>query len=103
MSRANSSRSCVSSIAAPPYLTTTVRPWNSRMYGSASSSVLTSPWTRSGVIWCSRSRRVLGVDADVLVPEVAEEDLGLEAVPGQADDVLDLLALHAPRQILRVV
>src|SRR3954454_20539545 len=35
-SRAKSSRSCGSSIAAPPYLTTTVRPWNSRMYGSAS-------------------------------------------------------------------
>ena len=32
-SRANSSRSAGSSIAAPPYLMTTVRPWNSRMYG----------------------------------------------------------------------
>ena len=32
-SRANSSRSDGSSIAAPPYLMTTVRPWNSRMYG----------------------------------------------------------------------
>src|SRR3954469_6912228 len=41
-SRANSSRSAASSIAAPPYLITTVRPWNSRMYGSASSSVATS-------------------------------------------------------------
>ena len=37
-SRANSSRSAGSSIAAPPYLMTTVLPWNSRMYGSASSS-----------------------------------------------------------------
>src|SRR4051794_13545461 len=41
-SRAKSSRSCGSSIAAPPYLTTTVRPWNSRMYGSASRRVSTS-------------------------------------------------------------
>jgi hypothetical protein len=30
-SRANSSRSSASSIAAPPYLITTVLPWNSRM------------------------------------------------------------------------
>src|SRR5882672_2928925 len=41
-SRANSSRSAASSIAAPPYLITTVLPWNSLMYGSASSSVPTS-------------------------------------------------------------
>src|SRR3954470_1560038 len=41
-SRANSSRSPGSSIAAPPYLMTTVRPWNSRMYGSASRRVSTS-------------------------------------------------------------
>ena len=41
-SRAKSSRSSGSVIAAPPYLITTVLPWNSRMYGSASSSVLTS-------------------------------------------------------------
>ena len=38
-SRANSSRSSGSVIAAPPYLMTTVLPWNSRMYGSASRSV----------------------------------------------------------------
>src|SRR3954467_7175823 len=41
-SRAKSSRSCGSSIAAPPHLTTTVRPWNSRMYGRASRRVSTS-------------------------------------------------------------
>ncbi len=41
-SRAKSSRSAGSSIAAPPYLMTTVRPWNSRMYGSASRRVSTS-------------------------------------------------------------
>ena len=41
-SRAKSSRSSGSVIAAPPYLMTTVLPWNSRMYGSASSSVPTS-------------------------------------------------------------
>ena len=41
-SRANSSLSAGSVIAAPPYLITTVLPWNSRMYGSASSSVAMS-------------------------------------------------------------
>ena len=41
-SRAKSSRSAGSVMAAPPYLMTTVLPWNSRMYGSASSSVPTS-------------------------------------------------------------
>ena len=41
-SRANSSLSAGSVIAAPPYLMTTVLPWNSRMYGSASSRVATS-------------------------------------------------------------
>ncbi len=41
-SRANSSRSAGSTIAAPPYLMTTVLPWKSRMYGSASRSVVTS-------------------------------------------------------------
>src|SRR5213593_1826411 len=82
-SRANSSRSAGSSIAAPPYLMTTVRPWNSRMYGSASRRVSTSrTWLR----------RVFGIDADVLVAQVGEEDLGLEAVAGQSDDVLDLVA-----------
>ena len=38
-SRAKSSRSSGSVIAAPPYLMTTVLPWNSRMYGSASRRV----------------------------------------------------------------
>ena len=45
-SRAKSSRSAGSVIAAPPYLMTTVRPWNSRMYGSASSSVVMSDVAR---------------------------------------------------------
>src|SRR3954462_14539049 len=82
-SRANSSRSAGSSIAAPPYLMTTVLPWNSRMYGSASRRVATSR-TVSG--------RVVGIDRHVAVGQVGEEDLGLVAVAGQADDVLDLLA-----------
>src|SRR5215210_534952 len=85
-SRAISSRSSGSVIAAPPYLITTVRPWNSRMYGSASSSV---PMSRMAA-----SRRVLRVDRHVLVREVGEEDLGLGAGAGQADLVLDLLAGH---------
>src|SRR4051794_21708771 len=62
---------------------TTVLPWNSRMYGSASRRVATSR-TLSG--------RVVGIDRHVAVGQVGEEDLGLEALPGKADDVLDLLA-----------
>src|SRR3954469_13079576 len=85
-SRANSSRSAGSSIAAPPYLMTTVLPWNSRMYGSASRRVATSR-TVSG--------RVVGIDRHVAVGQVGEEDLGLVALSGKADDVLDLLAPHA--------
>src|SRR5438552_16473384 len=77
-SRANSSRSSGSSIAAPPYLMTTVLPWNSLMYGSASSSVVTS---RIGAPSC----RVLGVHAHVLLREVREEHLGLGARAGQRD------------------
>src|SRR3954467_14654609 len=84
-SRAKSSRSCGSTIAAPPYLTTTVRPWNSRMYGSASRRVSMSRMAPLG--------RVLGIDPHVLVAEIAEEDLGLGAVARESDDVLDLLAL----------
>src|SRR5215218_1117177 len=92
-SRAKSSRSAGSSIAAPPYLMTTVRPWNSRMYGRASRSVLTSRMGGPGL------GGVLGVDVDVLVAEVGEEDLGLKAVAGQADGVLDLVARHARLEI----
>src|SRR5436305_1268623 len=95
-SRANSSRSAGSSIAAPPYLITTVLPWNSLMYGSASSSVLTS---RIGTVSC----RVLRVDAHVLVREVGEEHLGLRAAARQLDLELDLVALHRGVERLRVV
>src|SRR3954452_17778269 len=82
-SRAKSSRRPGSSIAAPPYLMTIVRPWNSRMYGSASRRASTS--RTAGPLG-----RVLGVDGDVRVREVGEEDLRLVPVAGQADDVLDL-------------
>src|SRR4051794_40580509 len=82
-SRANSSRSAGSSIAAPPYLMTTVLPWNSRMYGSASRRVATSR-TVSG--------RVVGIDRHVAVGQVREEDLGLVPLPRKADHVLDLRA-----------
>src|SRR3954452_20736020 len=85
-SRANSSRSSGSVIAAPPYLMTTVLPWNSRMYGSASRRVATSR-TVSG--------RVVGIDRHIAVGQVGEEDLGLVALPGEADDVLDLRARDA--------
>src|SRR2546423_9525536 len=94
-SRANSSRRAGSVIAAPPYLMTTVRPWNSRMYGSASRRVCTSLTMVTSRAWGSGrwpSRRVLRVDAHVLVAQVGEEDLGLGAVAGQPDHVLDLVA-----------
>src|SRR5215208_1450767 len=95
-SRANSSRSCASSIAAPPYLMTTVLPWNSRMYGSASSSVATS---RSGWVM-SASSSLVGIDGHVLVGQVGEEDLGLGArlAVVQSDRVLDLVALDRLRE-----
>ncbi len=41
-------------------------------------------------MWLSASRRVVRVDGHVLVREVGEEDLGLGAVAGQDDVVLDL-------------
>src|ERR1035441_10126781 len=95
-SRANSSRNASSSIAAPPYLMTTVLPWNSLMYGSASSSV---PTSRIGVSSC----RVVGVDGHVLVRQVREEHLGLGALAGQADLVFELAALHRCVELALVV
>ena len=61
-------------MAAPPYFTTMALPWCSRMNGSASSSVR----LRDGALadlrrQAGRSRRVLPVDADVLVREVAAQ------------------------------
>src|SRR3954452_8168957 len=88
-SRANSSLRSASSIAAPPYLITTVLPWNSLMYGSASSSV---PTSRIGEP--PGSCRVLGVYSDVLVSQVAEEDLCLRSLARQADLVFQLVGLH---------
>src|SRR6476469_3374503 len=87
-SRANSSRRSGSVIAAPPYLMTIVRPWNSRMYGRASSRVPTSRIT-------DPLGGVFGVDGHILVAEVGEEDLGLGGLRGiesQPDLVLDLRA-----------
>src|SRR5215212_8839625 len=98
-SRANSSRSSGSVIAAPPYLMTTVLPWNSRMYGSASSSVPTSG------IDAVMSGSVVGIDPHVLVGEVREEHLGLGArlAVVQADRVLDLMAGDRQRERLLVI
>src|SRR3954466_9544612 len=116
-------------IAAPPILITTVLPWNSRMYGSASRSVPTSRIRRpphdpkteqakdAGSKACaSKSRpedagmrrfagscRVLRVDRDVVVGQVREEDLRLPALAGNRERELDLLALHRvlePAQLL---
>src|SRR3954454_24305927 len=99
-SRANSSRSSGSTIAAPPYLMTTVRPWNSRMYGSASSSVPTSRIS-AGL----RSGRVFGIDRHVFVSQIGEEDLGVGARVGGSDRDLevDLVALDRSLQRGRVM
>src|SRR3712207_1304830 len=88
-SRANSSRSSGSVIAAPPYLITIVLPWNSRMYGSASRRVATS------LMQPAPSGRVLRVDPYVLVAEVAEEDLPLGPLAGEREHVLALAAAHS--------
>src|SRR4051812_25932576 len=77
-------------MAAPPYLMTMVFPWNSRMYGSASRRVPTSPRCSGGVF---------GIDRHVLVAQVGEEALGLVAVAGQADLVLDLAAGYPPAEV----
>src|ERR1700680_1370343 len=81
---------------------TTVFPWNSLRYGSASSSV---PMSRIGdsPVRVRLSCRVVGVDAHVLVREIGEEHLRLGALAGQADLVLDLLALHRLRERRLVV
>src|SRR4051794_32856192 len=84
MSCAKSCVSPASVIAAPPILITTVLPWNSRMYGSASRSVPTS------LMSCG----VFGVDGHVVVGEVGEEDLRLAALAGDGEGELDLVALH---------
>src|SRR3954453_14389524 len=96
MSRANSSRRIGSVIAAPPILITTVRPWNSRMYGSASRSVPTSLKSRP-------SRRVVRVDRHVLVREVREEHLGLAALAWKRERVLHLVALHGGLEVGELV
>ena len=44
----------------------------------------------AGSGWVGSLSRVIRVDRDVLVPEVGEEQLGLRALPGQPDLVLDL-------------
>src|ERR1700748_1912089 len=94
-SRANSSLSEASVIAAPPYLITTVLPWNSRMYGSASSSVATSRTGRASFeVDPPTLGRLVGIEGHICVAEVGEEPLGLGTLAGQADLVLDLIALH---------
>src|SRR5688572_29679065 len=77
---AKPSRSASSVIAAPPYLITTVRPWNSRMYGRASRRI-----SIRGSVICSR--RVVGVDADVLAGQVREVHMGagVAALEGERD------------------
>src|ERR1700681_352519 len=95
-SRANSSRRPGSSIAAPPYLMTTVFEWNSRMYGSASSSVPTS-------CMCVSSCRVLRIDRHVPMGEIGEEDLCFGALSGEGDLILDLRLSDSVRERLRVV
>src|SRR4051794_7058338 len=80
-------------IAAPPILMTTVLPWNSRMYGSASRSVPTS------LMSCG----VFGVDGHVVVREVGEEDLRLAALAWDGERVLHLVALHSVLELAHLV
>src|SRR3979409_1572462 len=87
MSRAKSSVRPASVIAAPPILMTTVLPWNSRMYGSASRRV---PTSLKGCPSCC----VLRVDGHVVLGEVGEEDLGLAALARNGQLVLDFGAAH---------
>src|SRR4051812_12431614 len=125
-------KSCVrpaSVIAAPPILITTVFPWNSRMYGSASRSVPTSRIRRppddpkteqakdAGSKACAgKSRpedaamrrfagscRVLRVDGHVVVREVGEEDLRLAALARDREGELDLGALDGVLQLAHLV
>src|SRR3954449_21118 len=96
-SRAKSSRSAGSVIAAPPYLMTTVRPWNSRMYGSASRSVSTLALTQPLLfgfgpephllVRASASRRVLRVELHVIRGQVREVHVrgALAALEAQSD------------------
>src|SRR5580704_9668171 len=102
-SRANSSLSDASVIAAPPYLITTVLPWNSRMYGSASSSVVTSRSGRSGCVATAWLGGVLGIQRHVFMAQVGEIQLGLGAFTGEVDLVFDLVALHRGLQGVLVV
>ena len=89
---AKASRRSSSRIAAPPYLITTVRPWNSLDVGQRLEQRVDvhSGRPRLGacsVICSSFSCRVLRVDPHVLVAEVREPDVGavLAAVEPQAD------------------
>src|SRR5690242_12673809 len=129
MSCAKSSVRPASVIAAPPILMTTVLPWNSRMYGSASRRVPTSLISRAphdpkteqakdaGSKACdSKSRpedagmrrfagscRVLRVDGHVVMREVGEEDLGLAALAGDRERELDLVGLHGVLELAQLV
>src|SRR3954449_9094457 len=125
-------KSCVrpaSVIAAPPILITTVFPWNSRMYGSASRSVPTSRIRRppddpkteqakdAGSKACAgKSRpedasmrrfagscRVLRVDGYVVMAQVGEEDLGLAALAGDRERELDLVGLDRTLEVCDLV
>src|SRR4051794_18977432 len=91
-SRAKSSRSAGSVIAAPPYLITTVWRWTPRLSGGASRRGPTSPPRPPAPERPARSRRVLRVDRHVVVREVGEEHLGLRPLPRQPQRVLDLRA-----------
>src|SRR4051794_7080211 len=116
-------------IAAPPILITTVRPWNSRMYGSASRSVPTSRIRRrphdpkteqakdAGSKACASKSRpedagmrrfagsccVLRVDGHVLVGEVGEEDLRLAALARDGEHELHLVALDRVLELAHLV
>src|SRR4051812_17614128 len=92
-SRAKSSVRPASVMAAPPILMTTVFSWNSRIHGSASSSVATSLIALG---------RVLRVDRHVLVREIGEEDLGLATLARDRERELDLVRRHGLLEVSKL-
>ena len=74
MSWAKAALSASSTIALPPYLTTTVAPWNRSSQGSASAS--TAAFDRGRRTWSAASCRVRRVLVDVVGGQVVGPDRG---------------------------
>ena len=82
MSCANALRSSSSTMAFPPYLTTTVRPWNRAIHGSASASVSAfSSAAHREVVIGTRSCGVRRVLLDIGMGQVVGPDGRLARSP----------------------